>query len=117
MSVKAFPTEFPKDAAAKIGAAILAKDFSFDLIEPAYDLLGYALGRVFGSSKPYVPTVGATAEDLSDEALAAMLQDAASLPRSVAPKAAESTHDVDAIPWGLVILLAQRIIADLLRRK
>lgn len=115
MSVHAFPTEFPRDAAAKIGAAILARSFSLDLIEPAYDLLGYALGRVFGSSEPFVPTVGSARESLSDDDLAAMLRDAAEAKPRVADDG--TGNDVGAIPWGLVILLVQRVITEILKRK
>lgn len=48
----AFPTTFPADAATEIGKAILGKQFTTALIEPIYDLAGYALFRIFGSSAP-----------------------------------------------------------------
>lgn len=101
----AFPTEFPAAAAARIGNAIIGKAVTADLIEPAYDLLGYVLGRIFGTSSEVKPTFGGGLH--TDEDLAALLVSAA---ESGPGFAASGEDGLEAIPWTLVLPLLLKLI-------
>lgn len=123
----AFPTTFPADAASKIGHAIVTKAFSTDLIEPLYDLIGFGLGRLFGSSTPSpvpvpVPTgrtFGAGLEE--DHAAQAehvlqvgdMLNAAADAHR-YATATAEGGDKFEALPWGTILSVLVTILQGLL---
>jgi hypothetical protein len=102
--LQAFPTTFPADAAAKIGQAILSKSFGKDLIEPIYDLSGYFLGLIFGSTTPFPkPALSFAATYGDDDAAYAqvghMLVGAANAHQvGVAP----SASDRDRVSAGLV---------------
>jgi len=104
MGVAAFPTSFPADAASKIGQAILAKQFTTDLIEPIYDLIGFGLFKLFGQGGPPTPfprpTLGAAAPGESDVEEVGRMLSAACEQHDDGLKAAPN---VAALPWGQIL--------------
>lgn len=117
MAATAFPTEFPSDAAAKIGQAILAKTFTVDLIEPIYTLIGFGLGKLFGSGSPFPkPTFGAGIEpDLTHDQVGDILM-AASDGCSVQHegKPVYGALDTKALPWKSIVSVLFTILQGLL---
>ena len=107
--LKAFPSEFPIDAAKAVGNAILTKSFSVDLIEPIYDLIGFGLGMVFGGSAPFPkPTVSGISA--SEEAVGQMLVDSSE--HLVGDS--EPMQSKGALPWNIILPILFQIITKLL---
>ena len=115
----AFPSDFPSDAVAKLTQAFLGGKLTPDVAEPIYDLVGYFLGRVFGSSEPAPrPKLSASPESLAAaEEIGRACEDYASAFRALMGDDARGEVDLEAIPWGLLIPLAARIIKILLDLK
>lgn len=108
----AFPTEFPREAAARIGRAIIAKEASIGLAEDAYDLVGYALGRLL--SGRVKPTFGSPIAAYSDDDLATLLIDTAEPGDGFA---ATDDDGVGAIPWTLLLPILFRLIERVVAKK
>lgn len=108
-----FPTEFPSDAAATIGKAWLAKQYDLSLMEPAYDLQGYAEHMLFGGGGPFPKPVLKSAPEpgLHEDDVARRLV--------IAAESAEDGHNVRAlpIPWSTVLSLVLTIVQQILANK
>lgn len=104
----AFPTEFPTDAAKAVGNAILNKSFDRTLLEPAYDLQGFAEYCLVGSDAPFPkPTVQSTPGlGLHDDDLARRLIETADL----GPDGDGRGVKAMPIPWGQVLSLLLSLI-------
>lgn len=104
----AFPTDFPSAAAARIGQAVLNRTFDKSLIEDAYDVLGYALGKVFGSSVKPTFGDGLASEDDVAKMLVAHAE--------TGPGFAADEKGLEAVPWTLVVSLVLGVIQKLLKK-
>lgn len=117
MAVSSYPTDFPSEAASKIGQAILAKSFTLDLVEPIYDLVGFGLYKLLGSGSPFPkPTFGAGIEpELSHEQVGDILM-AASDGCSVQHegKTVYGAIDTKALPWKSILGVLFTILQGLL---
>ena len=104
-----FPTEFPSEAAMTIGRAVLARRLDLSLLEPAYDLQGYAEYMLVGGAPFPRPTYGAApdAEVDEDEAARRLVAAAESDPEGRNVRALP-------IPWAAVLSLALSIVRKIL---
>lgn len=126
MGVAAFPTEFPTDAARKIGQAILTKTFSAALVEPIYDLVGFGLYQLFGTSAPFpnpmpgpgpLPKTFAAGLPCGDdeiERVAHMLNAACDRHAAAAGTHVFNVPALSALPWGTVLNVLFTILQGLL---
>jgi hypothetical protein len=123
MPATAFPTEFPSDAAAKIGKAILSQTFTVDLIEPAYDLLGYIAYRLLVATPFPKPTVSSNPGDLpaddfdhTDEQVGRMLVEAGERHAVSATLGADGDKEgvLALLPWKTIAQMAANILLGLL---
>lgn len=109
------PTEFPAEAAARIGRAILNRAFTLELLSDAYDVLGYGLRMLIGDGRP---TFGAGLdEDVSEDRAAELLiaagetADGFASPGRYGDGAAADVGG--AIPWATVVPMVLRLILTL----
>lgn len=116
------PTEFPAEAAAVIGRAIMAKKFTLDLVEPLYDLVGYGL-RMLVIGGGGRPVFGAGLESgLDEDAVGQLLIDAAEGvrdgggPNYAASPASGDDPATEAVPWAIVLPILMPILSQLVSR-
>lgn len=102
-------TEFPRDDVILIAKAILAQQFTPDLVKPILRVLAYAAGMIGDATRPLV---GAAVE-LPDDALASMLLDAADAEPGVVRGDGDAPN-VKALPWLSIVKLLGKILIGLL---
>jgi hypothetical protein len=108
-----FPTEFPSAAAMLIGRAVLARKFGAELLEPAYELQGYAEYMLVDGAAPVPLQRSASATDHSDYEVGRLLC-----------LAGLDGVDIDAggfmvssgvsLPWAAVLRVLAKIVEGLL---
>lgn len=116
-----FPREFPREAAAALGRAVLTKDFD-QAYEPAYDVAGYGayqLGLAADDdARPYPRASVHLAREaaLTDEDVAQLLIEASEETPLVGATYGEEPEAVKAIPWSIVLPLAFKVIQKAIER-
>lgn len=113
-----FPTAFPSAAASAIGNAILSRSLDRSLLEPAYDLQGYAEYRILAAipaPQPPTPVTPAKTfgegldDELTHDEAARMLLAASDAHTFGAAPGADK-----ALPWKAILGVLFTIIQGLL---
>ena len=107
-----YPTEFPAEAAIRVGKAIMSRSFDAALANDAWCLQGYLQGLAFGGGSPLV----GGSENHDDDALGSLLVQAGveSEARTVAFGVGEDATDPKALPVVPILKLLAKLLLTLL---